>query len=102
MNVVREIERMNAKDLARGKLYASWHDDYKDSAWIFIGNLDYKLSEGDVLCFMSQWGEVGALGLLIKYGFVVVVIVVIIIGVIVIIIISTITIRMITITRVME
>lgn len=37
---------------------SSWHNDYKDTAWIFIGNLSYKLSEGDVIAVFSQYGEV--------------------------------------------
>lgn len=37
----------------------SWHQQYKDSAWIFIGGLNYDLTEGDVICVFSQYGEVG-------------------------------------------
>lgn len=37
---------------------SSWHDEYKDSAYIFIGGLDYDLTEGDVLAVFSQYGEV--------------------------------------------
>lgn len=59
MNVVQEIKRLNEKELARGTgLEGSWHDQYKDSAWVYVGGLDVQLSEGDVLCVMSQWGEV--------------------------------------------
>ena len=36
----------------------SWHDKYKDSAWVYVGGLDYELSEGDVICVLSQWGEI--------------------------------------------
>lgn len=36
----------------------SWHDQYRDSAWIFVGGLPYDLSEGDVICIFSQYGEV--------------------------------------------
>lgn len=31
---------------------------YRDSAWIFIGGLSYDLSEGDIICVFSQYGEV--------------------------------------------
>ena len=59
MNVVREIERLNQKELERGTdIASSWHSQYKDSAWVFVGGLHFDLSEGDVLCVMSQWGEV--------------------------------------------
>lgn len=36
----------------------SWHNMYKDSAWIYIGALAYDLSEGDILAVFSQYGEV--------------------------------------------
>ena len=31
---------------------------YKDSAWIFAGGLPYDLTEGDVICVFSQYGEI--------------------------------------------
>ena len=31
---------------------------YKDSAWIFTGGLPYDLTEGDVICVFSQYGEI--------------------------------------------
>jgi len=37
---------------------ASWHDEYKDSAYVFIGGLHYDLTEGDVIAIFSQYGEV--------------------------------------------
>lgn len=60
MNVVREIQRLNEKELQRGTagMEGSWHGQYKDSAWVFVGSLPLQLSEGDVLCVMSQWGEI--------------------------------------------
>lgn len=58
MNVVREIQRLNEKELARGTTSGSWHDQYKDSAWVYVGNMPFELTEGDVICVMSQWGEV--------------------------------------------
>ena len=36
----------------------SWHNMYKDSAWIFIGGLNYDLSEGDIIAVFSQYGEI--------------------------------------------
>jgi RNA-binding motif X-linked protein 2 len=59
MNTVREIERINEEELRRGVTEAqSWHAEYKGSAWIYAGGLDTRLTEGDVLCVFSQWGEV--------------------------------------------
>ena len=61
MNVVQEISRINEQELKNG-IYGgskgSWHNKYKDSAWVFLGGLSFELSEGDILAFMSQWGEI--------------------------------------------
>ena len=60
MNSVREIEKINQEELNRGiaGTPASWHSQYAASAWLYCGNLDHELTEGDVICFMSQFGEV--------------------------------------------
>ena len=60
MNVVREIERINEQELQHGVsgTKASWHYKYRASAWVYVGGLPYELTEGDVICVMSQWGEV--------------------------------------------
>ncbi|CCM01735.1 uncharacterized protein FIBRA_03801 [Fibroporia radiculosa] len=57
MNVVREINKINERELDLGGT-GSWHDDYKDSAYIFIGGLHSDLTEGDVITIFSQYGEV--------------------------------------------
>lgn len=60
MNVVREIGRINAAelDVALKNPSASWHEQYKDSAYLFVGGLPYDLTEGDVIAIFSQFGEV--------------------------------------------
>ncbi|GLB34169.1 putative RNA recognition motif containing protein [Lyophyllum shimeji] len=58
MNVVKEINKINQRELDLGISGASWHDEYKDSAYIFIGGLHYDLTEGDVITIFSQYGEV--------------------------------------------
>ncbi|KAF4322124.1 hypothetical protein BBO99_00002807 [Phytophthora kernoviae] len=59
MNVVAEIQRLNERELELGvTASASWHHKYRESAWLFIGGLSFELSEGDVLCVMSQFGEI--------------------------------------------
>jgi RNA-binding motif X-linked protein 2 len=62
MNVIKEIERINAMELKSGIVggigKGSWHDKYKESAWVYIGGMSLDLSEGDVVCVMSQWGEI--------------------------------------------
>jgi RNA-binding motif X-linked protein 2 len=65
MNVVNEILRINDLELSKGISHtpASWHAQYKDSAWIHVGNLPLNLTEGDVLCILSQYGEIDDLHL---------------------------------------
>ena len=51
--------KMNEKELAAGVLgtKSSWHMEYKDSAWNFLGGLPYEMTEGDIICMFSQYGE---------------------------------------------
>ncbi|CAH8623229.1 unnamed protein product [Schistosoma guineensis] len=51
---------MNEKELSLGHTgtVSSWHRQYKDSAWIYVGGLHYDLTEGDVICVFSQYGEI--------------------------------------------
>ena len=36
----------------------SWHDLYKSSSWIYVGGLDYGLTEGDIEAVFSQYGRI--------------------------------------------
>lgn len=36
----------------------SRHDDFKDSAYIYVGGIPYELTEGDIICVFSQYGEI--------------------------------------------
>ncbi|EIW72267.1 hypothetical protein TREMEDRAFT_24060, partial [Tremella mesenterica DSM 1558] len=56
-STIKEIERINLRELELG-VKGSWHDEYKDSAYVFIGGLSYEMTEGDVIIVFSQWGEV--------------------------------------------
>lgn len=60
MNQIREILKINEEELARGiaGTSASWHTKYANSAWVYAGNLDHKLTEGDVISVLSEYGEV--------------------------------------------
>ncbi|GES74019.1 hypothetical protein RCL_jg4419.t1 [Rhizophagus clarus] len=59
MNVTREIQRINAGEIDRNiSTSASWHAQYKDSPYIFIGNIPFDLTEGDIITIFSQYGEV--------------------------------------------
>ena len=70
MNRVKEVERINVKDLqlqlasdtvgnaGQWDVNKSWHAQYKDSAYVYVGGLSDGLSEGDVIVICSQFGEV--------------------------------------------
>ncbi|XP_063316113.1 RNA-binding motif protein, X-linked 2 [Pelobates fuscus] len=62
---VKLINELNAREASLGvKESVSWHQDYKDSAWLFIGGLPFQLTEGDVICVFSQYGEIVNLNLI--------------------------------------
>ncbi|PVU88290.1 hypothetical protein BB561_005931 [Smittium simulii] len=59
MNVIKEINSITRKEIQHQiGLSGSWHDDYKDSAYVYIGGLPYELTEGDIICIFSQYGEI--------------------------------------------
>jgi RNA-binding motif X-linked protein 2 len=57
---VRNVQKLSERELesSGGNPKSSWHDQYKDSAWVFIGGLNYDLSEGDIIAVFSQYGEI--------------------------------------------
>ncbi|KAM0786766.1 hypothetical protein ACM66B_002201 [Microbotryomycetes sp. NB124-2] len=57
MNTIQEIRRINEAELAAGTK-GSWHDQYKDSAYINVSGLPFNLTEGDVITIFSQYGEI--------------------------------------------
>lgn len=58
MNSIRAIQKLNKRELEEGiGPGGSWHTDYRDTAFIYIGGLPYELSEGDVITIFSQYGE---------------------------------------------
>lgn len=54
----RNIQKINNAELEACilKPELSWHNDYKDQAYIFIGGLNKELTEGDILTVFSQYG----------------------------------------------
>ncbi|XP_048588312.1 RNA-binding motif protein, X-linked 2 isoform X2 [Nematostella vectensis] len=59
MTNIKNIQKLNDRMLEMGVTDdASWHKQYKDSAYVFIGGLPYDLTEGDILCVFSQYGEI--------------------------------------------
>ncbi|EGX91052.1 RNA binding domain protein [Cordyceps militaris CM01] len=58
MNQIRAIQALNKKEIENGiSPEASWHTDYRDTAYVYFGGLPYELSEGDVITIFSQFGE---------------------------------------------
>jgi len=58
MNNIRQINELNKHELENGvSPEASWHTDYRDTAYIYIGGLPFELSEGDIITIFSQFGE---------------------------------------------
>lgn len=58
MNNIRQIQSLNKRELENAvPPEASWHADYRDTAYIYIGGLPFDLSEGDVVTIFSQYGE---------------------------------------------
>ncbi|ERE65744.1 RNA-binding motif protein, X-linked 2-like protein [Cricetulus griseus] len=56
---VKLINELNEREAQLGVAEkVSWHSEYKDSAWIFLGGLPYELTEGDIICVFSQYGEI--------------------------------------------
>ncbi|ETN77764.1 hypothetical protein NECAME_10827 [Necator americanus] len=60
MNPITNIKsqnKLNEDELKlgiSGDSSKSWHQKYKDSAWIYIGGLPYELTEGDIITVFSQ------------------------------------------------
>lgn len=78
---MKNVIKLSEQEL-RTNNKTSWHDQYRNSAWIFVGGLPYDLSEGkfslivaehcrttiywwtsvarlgDIICVFSQYGEI--------------------------------------------
>ncbi|KAL2812387.1 hypothetical protein BJX63DRAFT_247679 [Aspergillus granulosus] len=58
MNNIRQVQALNKRELENAvPPEASWHADYRDTAYIYIGGLPFDLSEGDIMTIFSQYGE---------------------------------------------
>lgn len=56
---IKQQQQMNDRELDMGLAGgASWHDQYKDSAYVYVGGFPYNLTEGDIIAVMSQYGEI--------------------------------------------
>lgn len=57
MSSTRQITKLSETELKENTPFeASWHQEYSDSAYIFIGNLPKSLMEEDILTIFSQFG----------------------------------------------
>lgn len=63
MTNMKNVKKLSEQELHTG-FKTSWHDQYRDSAWIFVGGLPYDLTEGDLICVFSQYGEIVNLNLI--------------------------------------
>jgi len=54
---MKNQQKMNERELSLGLTgtSSSWHREYDDSAWVYVGGLPYDLTEGDVICIFSQY-----------------------------------------------
>ncbi|KAI1199158.1 hypothetical protein F5X97DRAFT_322794 [Nemania serpens] len=58
MNQIRAIQALNQREIENGvSPEASWHTDYRDTAFVNFGGLPYELTEGDIITIFSQYGE---------------------------------------------
>jgi RNA-binding motif X-linked protein 2 len=58
MNGIKATAKLNQRELEEViPPSASWHRDYDDTAFIYVGGLPLELTEGDVITIFSQYGE---------------------------------------------
>ncbi|KAJ3032558.1 RNA-binding motif protein, X-linked 2 [Rhizophlyctis rosea] len=59
MNNMKAVQRLNAVELFRDvNDSASWHAQYSDSAYVYVGGIPFQLTEGDLIAVFSQYGEI--------------------------------------------
>lgn len=56
VNIIKNLCEQELKKLTPIK--ASWHMEYKDSSYIHISGLNYKMNEGDIVTVFAQYGEI--------------------------------------------
>jgi RNA-binding motif X-linked protein 2 len=55
MQQIQKIQKLNQLELDQGLTdTASWHDQFRNSAYIYVGGLDLNLTEGDIITIFSQ------------------------------------------------
>lgn len=56
VNQTKNLGELELKEGYEG--HHSWHNQFKDSAYVYIGGLHLGLTEGDVIIMFSQFGEI--------------------------------------------
>merc|ERR1719316_2345901 len=56
INATKKLNELELQEGYEGN--RSWHHQFKDSAYIYIGGLHVGLTEGDVVIVFSQFGEI--------------------------------------------
>ena len=58
MNAIRQTQLLNKRELENAiPPSASWHADYRDTAYVYVGGLPFDVSEGDIVTIFSQYGN---------------------------------------------
>jgi RNA-binding motif X-linked protein 2 len=62
---IRSLNNLIDQEIKLGRVgtKASWHEQYRASAWCFYGGMPFELCEGDIICMFSQYGEIVNLNL---------------------------------------
>jgi len=57
---IKNLNKLNENEIKQGHVgtKTSWHNQYRDSAWVFVGGLPFELTEGDIICIFEQYGAV--------------------------------------------
>ena len=56
---IKQIQKLNDQEIKHNiPSTASWHNKYKDSAYIYISGFPKEVTEGDLVIVFSQYGEI--------------------------------------------
>ncbi|KAL7116154.1 hypothetical protein ACP275_04G225000 [Erythranthe tilingii] len=59
LTLVKRIQNINKQESSLGiSEDASWHANYKDSAYIYVGRIPSDFTEGDLAAIFAQFGEI--------------------------------------------
>ncbi|EMG46913.1 hypothetical protein G210_2820, partial [Candida maltosa Xu316] len=57
MNTIKQINQINQKELNSNTSYtASWHYEYRDTNYLYLGNIPFNIVEKDIIIIFSQYG----------------------------------------------